>query len=195
MDFRNIDESHGDDDNGFHYYYNREERLAHAPKIVQDYYNNAGPQLPKGVFRSLIATPFNRIILITLVAVVVIGWFVSRSAPDTWEKDIGEVTVSLSAFSYIDSVYAAVTCTPKSGAKAAKESVSENKVALLPVEVVFSTIDDSGSVIDTDKILVTYDGKEIAVRTEFTDYDIVSVSADVTVNGEPVTLTRQVEKH
>lgn len=209
MDFSRMDEGREEDGSDFHFYYNREERIAHAPKIVQDYYNGNGPKVHKGLFKWLVATPFSRVILIMLVAFVVLSFILFKSVPDSWEKDVGKVTATLSSFSYIDKVYASVSCAPtpvtvyeKKGLRRIKtlqipepEKSANGEILVVPVEVTFRALDEEGNEISKNKVVEPYSGKEMALRTEFTDYDIVSVSAEITLGGETKTLTRKVEKH
>ena len=70
MDFDKIDEGHPDYKPGeepFHFFYNREERIARAPHIVQEYYAGRGPRPVKGLFRNLVSTKGNRFMLSSIV--------------------------------------------------------------------------------------------------------------------------------
>ena len=60
MDFSNMDEGHEDGKEALHYYFNHEERIKRAPKIVRDYYSGEGIQSPKGILKSLVAPKANR---------------------------------------------------------------------------------------------------------------------------------------
>lgn len=178
-----------------HFYYNREDRIAHAPKIVQDFYNGTGPQVEKNLFKWLVKTPFSRVILITVVGIAAFTFILSQSMPDSWEKKVGDTTASLTAFSYIDDVYVAVTFSPNKKTRARGEKVLPKNSHAIPITVIFSTLDENNNVISTDRFLESYNGEEISVRTQFTDYDIIKVTAEVSVAGETETLLRKVEKH
>lgn len=192
MDFKNIDEEHDDSGNGLHFYYNREERLKNAPKIVQDYYNGRGPRPVKGVFKVLVATPANRFVLITLVAMTVFTWFFSRKSEKPYCKTVNGVQATLSAFSYEDSIYASLKLTPQKD----KNAVSGRKVndGEIPVSARFSSTDSSKQTVSEDEVSGRYSGAEIYLRTKFADYDIVNIAAKVTINGKSETLSAAVEK-
>ena len=77
MDFKNIDEGHAQDEQKLHFYYNREERIARAPKNVQDYYAGKGPRPVKGLFRSLFANKGNRFMFSTVAILAAFVWIYS----------------------------------------------------------------------------------------------------------------------
>jgi len=83
MDFSKISEGHEDGEKPLVFYYNREERLKHAPQNVRDYYDGKIKAFKPGLFKALIATKANRFILFALVicfAVVVFNIFFGPKA-------------------------------------------------------------------------------------------------------------------
>lgn len=210
MDFSHIEESFDEENPTFHYYYNREERLAHAPKIVQDHYNGTGPKIHKNLFAWLVSSPFNKMLFLMLIAFSVLTFVLFRAMPDSWQKDIGKVSTTLTSFSYADKVYASLTCSPKPETTYVKRGFRRIKVkkipepeqkvdgesTAVPVSVTFFALDENQNVITQSILFVEpFDGKEMAIRTEFTDYDIVSVRAEITAYGESATVSRKVQKH
>ncbi|MBQ9237937.1 MAG: hypothetical protein IJ191_01275 [Treponema sp.] len=169
-----------------HFYYNRARRLEHAPKIVQDHYNGTGPQVAKGLFRTLFATRMNRLMLLAVVVTAALTWLSVRHAPDPWAATIGTVQVTLGAFSYADTVYVSVTYAPLSG--------SDDTSAAVPVSAQLSCRDADGAAVVVEELTGEYVGNALSLRTYCTDYDIVSVTAVVAVGGETKTVTAPVER-
>ena len=63
------------------------------------------------------------------------------------------------------------------------------------VEVVFSAIDNTGSVSQvSDAFVETYSGSQLFVRTKFKDYDIIKVVAKISVGEESQELIAIVER-
>ena len=50
--------------------------------------------------------------------------------------------------------------------------------------VVFKAVDSSGTIVHISELSDSYDGNELFIRTQFKDYDIMSVDADVTLGNE-----------
>ena len=189
MDFSSMDEGHADGEEPVHYYYNREERLSRAPKIVQDYYNGKGPRPVKGIFKLMVSTPANRIGLISLAVFAVFVLIYSFTGEKPYRKTVSGTEMTLSAFSYEDKVYVSL----KAGAKKKNtEKDARRKPEMLTV--LFSAVDNQKETVSHAEEKDMYSGEELTVRTKFSDYDIVSVKADVAFNGENKTLTAPVEK-
>ena len=75
-----------------------------------------------------------------------------------------------------------------------KESKKENLLSKT-VEVVFSAIDNTGSVSQvSDAFVETYSGSQLFVRTKFKDYDIIKVVAKISVGEESQELVAIVER-
>lgn len=184
-----MDESHEDGEQPLHYYYNREERLKNAPKPVRDYYEGRAPHVEMNIVKALTANPVNRFALITLLGVSVLIFVLSRSAEKPYRKAVGGTEMTLSAFSYEDEVYVTLKAADwdtKSGKK------KEQLAGML--SVTYSAIDNQKAAVSSVQKAELYKGEELAIRTKFSDYDILAVKAEVSLNGEKKELTAAVEK-
>lgn len=176
------------------FHYNREERVKRAPKIVQDYY--AGKLAPtKGLFKVLVATKFNRMMLLTVAlcfaVVIIVKTFSNRPSLAV----AAGFELELSAFSYDESVYAQVKIHPL------KKSLKDKN------------FDIEKYVKDQERALATFsfvdaDGQEIAkiqgsgeiqknaffIRTNSPDYDIIKVAAQVEILGQKAGLSSSVSR-
>ena len=113
MDFSHFTETKTDEeqnkpDEQMVFHYNRAERLKHAPKIVQDYYSGDFKAYKGGLFKSLVATKANRLLFVTVIFTFGIILFIRYFGPEKRSGSLNKVDVSLSAFSYEDSVYVSV---------------------------------------------------------------------------------------
>ena len=183
MDFSQIDEGHPDGEETLVFRYNREERLKRAPQIVQDYYNGKALQPKKGLFRVLLATRANRLMFITLCLLSVFVWINGFVNKDNTCK-LNGVKVTLNAFSFKEQVYATV-----------KFYDNNKKEYSFPVDVVFSALQESdteGASYSSEPEI--YSGKELCVRAQFKDYDIVKVKAQITSGEETKTLIAAVQR-
>ena len=99
MDFSNIDEGHAEGEENFHYYFNHEERIKRAPKIVQDFYDGKN-QMPRGFFRILVASPVNRVGLFSIFALAAFIAIYSLAFSKPFRKTIAGVQLTLSSFSF-----------------------------------------------------------------------------------------------
>lgn len=187
-------EAEENDSSNLHFYYNREERIKNAPKIVQDYY--AGRMTPpKGLFKVLVATKFNRIMLLTValcfLVVVITSIFGNRPSLAT----AAGFELELSAFSYDESVFAQVKIHPL------KKSLQDKN---FPID---KYIEDEEKVL-ANFTFVDVDGENSAkeqksgkieksaffIRTNSPDYDIMEVTAEVEILGEKATLVSKVKR-
>jgi len=184
-----------------HFFYDREERLKRAPQIVRDYYEGKSGQPAKGLFRILVATRTNRFMLVSVVLFAAFVWFYSAFSERTSADFIG-VPTALSAFSYEDSVYASLKFgerkTKSTGRirnfRAQNKSAAKDLPANFPAAVVFSAIDNTGSVIDAQEVIGVYEGQDLFLRTRFSDYDIIKVKALVMSGDERKEFSVSVEK-
>ena len=193
MDFSKFDETQSDDehkqnDERLIFHYNREERLKHAPEIVQDYYSGKFHPYKGGLFKSLVNTRANRLLFVTIIFAFGIILFVNYFGPQKSSGSLAGVDVKLSAFSYEDSVYASLKI----------ENASKKKIELfkdgVPVSVTFSAHDKEGIVVQQVKVNGKYEGKELFLRTTFSDYDIIRVDAVCSMLDSFSSLQTQVEK-
>lgn len=184
MDYSNIDDGHTDGETPLVFRYSREERIQHAPKIVQDYYSGAS-QVKRGLLRSLVATKGNRFMLMSVglcVGVVLLASVLMRKDSDT----LLGLGVRLSAFSFEETVYVSVQLD-KAGKKFAHELP-----LLATARVSFTNADEQ--IAEERLVQGKYDGKELFLRTTCTDYDISSVHALVELGGQSADLSTQVQK-
>lgn len=191
MDFSKIEETREENQNPEEqlvFHYNREERLKHAPKIVQDYYSGNFKPYKGGLFKSLVQTKANRLLFVTIVFTFGIILFIRYFGPEKRSGSLNKVDVSLSAFSYEDSVYASVKFHD-----ASKKIRSDFKDGL-PVLVTLSAYDKDGGNLGEEKLIGKYEGNEFFLRTTFTDYDIIKVSAVCSMGDSLLTLESPVEK-
>ncbi|MBP3709806.1 MAG: hypothetical protein J6I73_05320 [Treponema sp.] len=187
MDFNAIDEGHEDGEEVLHYYFNHEERIRRAPQNVQDFYNGAGPQPPKGILKSLTATKANRFGLFAIAIFCAFIYAYSLIGEKSYQKKIGGVEMTLAAFSYGDDVYVSMS---------AKNTTAEKMPYGAVVSATITAIDNQNAVIATyqEDAAYTLESGDIIIRTKFTDYDIVHVQAEVTFGEETKTLAAKVVK-
>ena len=139
MDFSNMDEGHEDGKEALHYYFNHEERIKRAPKIVRDYYNGEGIQSPKGILKSLVATRANRFGLFGIVIFCAFIYVYSLVGEKPYRKIVGGVEATLAAFSYADEIYASLTVRPENDTEKAMKGGT--------IAVRFSSIDVQKAVV------------------------------------------------
>ena len=184
MDFSNMDEGHEDGKETLHYYFSHEERIKKAPKIVQDYYNGEGIQVPKGILKSLVATKADRFGLFAIAVFCAFIYVYSLVSEKPYRKTLGGVEATLAAFSYADEIYASLTV------RSGSDKDDGAKSGMLAVR--FSSIDEQKAIVGKSEDMQNYTGKELTVRTKFPDYDIVAVRAEIRFQGETKTLVARV---
>jgi hypothetical protein len=118
------------------------------------------------------------------VACLVLVLFLSFFGNKSYRAVIGGVTAELSAFSYDDMVYVSIHFSPSSKVPA----------AVVSVEAVVSALDTDNQITAKKTMTGKYDGKEDFIRTKFSDYDIINISAVVSIAGESKTLKSTIEK-
>ncbi len=183
----NIDEGHAEGEEKFHFYYNQEERLKTAPKIVQDYYSGDF-KLNKGLFRVLVATRANRLILLSLGFCLVLVLFTSVFASFDKGK-IENMNFSLTSFSFEEEIYVSLKISPVK-----KITYQKRNSGLIPVEVKFSSFDVDKQLSDTKIISENFNGDELYIRTKFSDYDILTVNAEISALGQNCSLKSTVQR-
>ena len=185
-----VDEGYAEGEEKLHFYYNQEERLKNAPKIVQDYYSG-NFRLNKGFFRVLVATRSNRFALLVLILCLVMVLFTSLFA--SFEKGkIADMNFFLSSFSFEEEIYVSLKITPaKKRGIQRKKSLSGLSV---PLNVKFSSFDIDRQLIDTKTISGNFNGDELYIRTKFSDYDILTVSAEISALEQQCSLKATVQR-
>ena len=184
MDFSKIDDGHADGEEQMVFHYSREERLKHAPKNVQDFYN--GTFMPRrGLFRSLIATRGNRYLLISVglcIGVVLMASVLMRRESAV----IAGLGTRVTAFSFEEQVYASLQLD-KAGRKPRLQLPA-------PVSARFTFINVDGQPVEEKAVTGKYDGNELFLRTTMQDYDIIKVQVKLELNGESAELSAAVQR-
>lgn len=184
-------ESAGQD---LHFYYNRDERIKNAPKIVRDYYD--GKMAPtKGLFKVLVATKFNRFMLLTValcfIVVLIVNFFGNQPSLAT----AAGFELELSAFSYDESVYAQVKIHPlKKSLKDKNFPLDEYVKDGKKVSAAFSFLDIDGQNAGQGQKSCEIEKNAFFIRTSSPDYDIMKVAADIEILGEKVSLLSKVSR-
>lgn len=175
----------GGEESRLKFYYSREERIRKAPQSVKDFYSGRIKAFKPGIFKALVATRGNRLMLVALIAcfcvVIMLSLFDRRN-----EGSISAVPVSLSAFSFEDTVY--VTLKFDSPSKRYRN----DSEARFNVEIEF--LDADKNTAERQVFTHVYTGKESFLRTTFRDYDIFNVAADISLGDESLPLSCRVEK-
>ncbi|MCR5288789.1 MAG: hypothetical protein K6E51_02220 [Treponema sp.] len=175
-----------------HFYYNREERIKKAPKIVQDYYAGGGPRPTRGLFKVLVATRANRTILFVMLACLLIVLFNGLLRGSENKTTIDTTILQLTAFTYEDEVYVSLQVKPSVKKNNHRSDTEKNKIK--QITTLFSAIDIDKQVSQTEMAQLNYSGNEDFLRTKFTDYDILTVKAEVQFSGKTITLTAPVQR-
>ena len=193
MDFSDFTETRSDDeqkknDEQMVFHYSREERLKHAPKIVQDYYSGNFKPYKGGLLKSLVSTRGNRLLFVTIIFMFGIILFMNYFGPQRSAGNLSGVGIKLSAFSYEESVYASLKID-----KASKKRISEFEQGL-PVVVTFYAQNKDGLTVQEEKVVGKYEGNELFLRTTFTEYDIIKISVACSMLEDSKSLECQIEK-
>ncbi len=165
------------------FYYNRERRVANGPESVQKMYSgeNAGPR--PGIFRVLTSSRGSRLMLMTVIFMTAMVFFISFFGLDSNERTIGGIPVTLQAFQFEDTVYAALKLTEVSGLES-------------PVTYGIGVywVDAGGNVIAADETSGVYDGSAVVLRFTSADYDIRKVEAVVEAGEKTGTVSTTVDR-
>lgn len=186
MDWTKIDEGHSDEksDTQFHFYYNRDERLKNAPKIVQDYYYEGKGKPVKGLFKALVSTRSNRILLFSIFifsAFILMFSFLSSRNSNSF---IGTQT-NFKAFLYEDKIYISLKFN-----KIEKNADFVN----IPVHAIFTAYESSGTECNRKEMDDIFSGDEMFIMTTFDDYDIMKVVCELSANDEKKTFAAKVNR-
>ena len=187
MLFDQIEESRDPEDEAqgkFHYYYNREERLSKAPQIVQEFYENGGKFQKKGFFKFMFEKKSTRFLFLSLVVVCAFSFGI-RFLQTNVQHKIAGTSVQFSAISIDETVYPRVKF----------EALRDKSKALndgAAVQVVFKAYESSGIICDEKTVSDIFTGDELFVGTRFSDYDIISVSAEIKSGDEEKVLFAKV---
>ncbi|MBQ9908379.1 MAG: hypothetical protein IJM48_01110 [Treponema sp.] len=191
MDFSKIEETREDNslpEENLVFHYSRAERLKRAPKIVQDYYSGNFKPYKGGLLKSLVSTRANRLLFVTIVFAFGIILFMRYFGPEKRSGNLMGVDTALSVFSYEDSVYASVKFSE--AVKKHKEDFAKG----IPVYATFTSYDGEGLPLSEVKVTGKYEGKETFLRTTFSDYDTIKVTAVCGMGDGLLSLESPVEK-
>ena len=191
MDFSKIEETREEnktDEENLVFHYSREERLKHAPQIVQDYYSGKFGAYKGGLLKSLVNTRANRLLFVTIIFTFGIILFVRYFGPEKKSGTLNKVDVNLSAFSYEDSVYASVKFHE------AGKKIKSDFEGGVPVYATFSAHDKEGTTVSEGKVTGKYEGNELFLRTTFQDYDIIKIDAVCSMGDSLLKLDCPIEK-
>ena len=164
------------------YYYNREERIAKAPKLVQDYYN--GNLKPVRGFR-IFLTKQNRYIFFALIFFVGATWIYTGLNRTRAGTTLAGINFELTAFSYEEEVYVQLKM---------KRSSRSRESAPINVAAEFFAIDPNRQVGDKREGQLVYESDEQYIRTKFTDYDIIRVDVILSAGGYEKELSAEVKR-
>ncbi|MCR4941141.1 MAG: hypothetical protein K5930_13730 [Treponemataceae bacterium] len=168
---------------GLHFYYDRQERLKHAPRQVKDFYAGKMKTPPKGLIKALVATRASKIMFLTLIALTALGFAISLVDRTSNTEKKGGIHYTLKAFSFEEVIYVSVKLDENSGYGKTSD-----------LSILVTAKDKSSTVTEKKTIEGTYDGKECFFRTTFYDYDILEIEAVIQTDGDTVLLTAPVEK-
>ena len=162
--------------------YNRAERIAKAPKLVQDYYN--GNMKPVRGFR-IFFTKQNRYIFFALIFFIAATWIYTGLNNTKAGTTIAGINCELSAFSYEEEIYVSIQM---------KRSKKSKNTAPVTINAEYFVIDPNNQVGDKRSDSIIYSEGEQYLRTKFTDYDIIRVDVILNAGGEEKELSAQVKR-
>ena len=189
--FEDVDEAHADGEEKIVFRYNREERIAKAPKIVQDYY--AGGMRPVRGFKVLIANKSNRFVLLALVFFVAVTWIYTGLNRTRAYAKLGDISLELQSFAFEEEIYVTLKLNDKAGKTGESENVAGNS-APKKVDVDFYFVGPENQVMNKESMSMIYKGGEEYFRTKLTDYDIIRVEAVVICGEEKKQLSADVKR-
>lgn len=170
--FDEVDEGHADNEERVIFRYNREERIANAPQIVQDYY--AGKMTPVRGFKVLVANKSNRFILIALIFFVAAVWLYTGLNNTRSSTKINNILFELQGFSYEDEIYTFLKIIDKEADENSKP---------VDISATFFFINNDNQVANKEDFSMIYRDGEKYFRTKYSDYDILRIDAVVSVDG------------
>ena len=170
-----------------------EERIKNAPKIVQDYYAGKACKFEKGLFRVLVAKKSNRCIFIVMIMLAAIV-FIKANLGNS------ENLAVVDGYSYDETVFASIKIHPvaKTRNQLKKEKASDEiplEKLEKDVKITLCGYTDSGARVPFEEEIngKIYDNEQI-FRTRTIDYDIINVSAVVSVGSETDEISVKVTK-
>ena len=181
--FEEVDEGHLEGEETLIFRYNREERIAKAPKIVQDYY--AGGMRPVRGFKALVASKSNRFVLISLCFFVAATWIYTGLNNTRSFCKFDDLVIELAAFSYDEEIYSSLKMQDK---QADEKSKPRN------ITAEFFIINSDRQIVEKETLSLIYTAGDEYLRTKHTDYDIIRVDVIVNVDGKEKELSIGVKR-
>ncbi len=180
--FEDVEEIRKDGEQPVHFYYNREERLAHAPQNVKDFY--AGKmKTPRGL--RVLFNKQNRFVLFGLLLVVGFGLGYSGLSKTKAYSTIADVNAELSAFAYEEEIFASI--------KLKRNPKSEDINPKL-IEADIKVIEPNNQINEKQHVSIMYEDGEQFLRAKFTDFDIIRVEADLFYGEEKKFVSCEVKR-
>ena len=182
--FEDVEEGYldGEKETKFHFFYNREERIAKAPQIVQDYYN--GGMRPVKGFKVLFTNKSNRFILLTLVFFVAITWVYTGLNNTRDSAKIDNILYELQAFSFEEEIFVTLKTKPHNQNNKNNQDNQKIQIIQTPVEVEFLFVNNDNAVAYKETVIDTVSSEEKYLRTRSHDYDIIRVDANIKVGDK-----------
>lgn len=180
--FDDVKESYKENDESLHFFYNREERIAKAPQIVQDYYN--GHLKPvKGI--RVLFTRQNRYIFLSLLFFVAALWIYTGFNKSRNYAKINEIDCEIQAFSFEEQIFVSISC--KRNVKSKSESIEK-------IDAEIFLVDADNQVSKKEVLSAVYSKDEIFLRSKYSDYEIIRVDAMVSVGNETKEISTKVQR-
>ena len=181
--FEEADEGHAENEETIVFRYNREERLKHAPKIVQDYYD--GKLTPIRGFKILWVNKANRYILLSLVLFVGFVWvFTAINNTRSYAK-INNTAFELTTFAFQEEVYVSIKVQDKK---------ADEKSPPLKVDAEVFFVNNDNQVVEKKELGLVYRNGEQTLATKTTDYDIIRVDVIITADSKEKELSAAVKQ-
>jgi len=193
--FEDVEEGHLEGEEPVVFRYNREERIAKAPKIVQEYY--AGGLRPVKGIKALFATKSNRFVFLALVFFIAVTWVYTGLNNTRAYSKINDLSFELQAFAYDEEVYSSLKIVNKKNQKKkAGQSTSGEKEepAEEKIEADFFLINSDNQVSEKESLSLLYKSGEEYLRTKSPDYDIIRVDVIVKAEGIEKELSAKVKR-
>jgi hypothetical protein len=162
------------------FYYNRAERLSRTPQNVRDYYAGKS-EMPKGLFKVLVASKFSRFMLVSVALLSIAFVFLARTTSDASSGTVAGIPATASAFSFDGGIYVSIELKAAAGF-----------VVAVPVTARVNFLGNDKKIIGSSVIGGIYAGKQEFLRTTFTDYDIMEIVVLLRVGDESSTLNAKV---
>lgn len=186
-----VQEGYAEGEEPLVFHYSRERRLENAPDVVKDFYEN-GISKPRGFFGILFARKGNKVLFFVMMMTFVVSMFFSYFGPKKSEGAIGNVKLSLVAFSFEGEIYASVKAEKNDARKKIKNMNAVFQFRGIDREGI-TVFEETHSSFFTDETF-NPEKKENFLRTKFTDYDIIRMECCVSDGKNEILLWSKIEK-